>query len=513
RALSQANVPLRYNVRFRRQAGGWLALEATLTNLLAVAQLRALVITMHALPADQPAALFLDEDKFAALFELAPDAIFLADLETGLIADANPAAVALMGNPREQLIGTHFTALHPPDQLALAQSLFSRPLPAGESISAWAEIEVLAAGGVRKAVEIRGRIITLNKRNYVLGSFRDVTARKQMEVALRESEARNRAILEAIPDLMFRLNRQGDIIDFRANDPQDLVLPPEQVIGSNIYSNMPPEVATLILDHIALTLDTDLPQIIEYNLPVRSGLHDFEARLMASGEDEVVAIVRNITHRKRAEAALSDSEARFRTVWEVVSDAMVLSDPDGIVLAANPAYAELYGYPLDQIIGHSFAIIFPPEDRAWAVEQYQTVFASPEVPIAFESQVQRANGEQRMVESRMNFIVQNGQRVAMLSTIRDITERKKAEDQLRQLSQAVEQSPTSIIITDVDGNIEYVNPAFTANTGYSFAEVKGRNPNILKSELTPPHIYVELWNTVLAGETYRCEFHNRKKNG
>lgn len=86
-------------------------------------------------------------------------------------------------------------------------------------------------------------------------------------------------------------------------------------------------------------------------------------------------------------------------------------------------------------------------------------------------------------------------------------------DRLLQLSRAVEQSPVSVIITDTQGNIEYVNPKFTEVTGYPFAEVIGKNPRFLKSGETPPEEYRRLWQTINAGQQWRGEFHNRKKNG
>ncbi len=94
-----------------------------------------------------------------------------------------------------------------------------------------------------------------------------------------------------------------------------------------------------------------------------------------------------------------------------------------------------------------------------------------------------------------------------------IVRRKRAEESIRRISAAVEQSPASIVITDLSGAIEYVNPIFSEITGYSFAEAMGKNPRILQSGEFPPESYKVLWDTILSGRTWRGEFHNRKKNG
>jgi PAS domain S-box-containing protein len=131
--------------------------------------------------------------------------------------------------------------------------------------------------------------------------------------------------------------------------------------------------------------------------------------------------------RRAIESALRDIEERFRAVWEATSEAMALSDPAGVVIAVNPAYCALYGLNPEQVIGQSFAIIFPEEARAAAADEYRAIFADPDPPPSYESRVQHADGSERFVEARADFLVRDGERVAMISAIRDITERKRAE--------------------------------------------------------------------------------------
>lgn len=126
--------------------------------------------------------------------------------------------------------------------------------------------------------------------------------------------------------------------------------------------------------------------------------------------------------------------ARFRAVWDVATDAMVLSDPGGIVLDANPAYYHLYGYGADEVLGRSFAVIFPVEMRSWAEEQYRVTFAQAELAPAVEAPIQRKDGTDGWVESRFTFLTDDtGHRTAMLSVIRDLTQRKRAEREREQL--------------------------------------------------------------------------------
>ncbi|MGE3270393.1 MAG: PAS domain S-box protein [Chloroflexota bacterium] len=138
-------------------------------------------------------------------------------------------------------------------------------------------------------------------------------------------------------------------------------------------------------------------------------------------------VTRDVSDRKRAEAALRESEERLRAVWESASDAMALSDPHGTVLAANPAYYRLLGYEPEQVIGQNFALIFPEDQRAEAAEQYRAVFAADARVPSFEAVIRRADGSDVPVEARYDFVVQDGRRTGMVSMVRDVSERRALE--------------------------------------------------------------------------------------
>lgn len=133
---------------------------------------------------------------------------------------------------------------------------------------------------------------------------------------------------------------------------------------------------------------------------------------------------------KQAEEVLQESERLFHAIWEYTSDALALSIADGTVIAANPAYYRLYGLKPEEVIGKNFAIIFPKEQRPWAQVLYERMFTSAAISPSIETPVIRGDGSARFVESSYTFITDQGQRIAMLSIIRDLTERKRVEEAL-----------------------------------------------------------------------------------
>ncbi|MBE0695463.1 MAG: PAS domain S-box protein [Anaerolineaceae bacterium] len=146
---------------------------------------------------------------------------------------------------------------------------------------------------------------------------------------------------------------------------------------------------------------------------------------------------RDITRRHAAEEALAQSERvrieaneRFRLVWEIAADGMALSDEQGTVLAANPAYYRLYGYSAEEVLGHNFAIIYPEDARESANQKYQRIFHDPHAALEHKAAIQRADKTMRMVDSHIGFILKDGQRTAMLSVIRDTTEEEAHEQRL-----------------------------------------------------------------------------------
>ncbi len=173
------------------------------------------------------------------------------------------------------------------------------------------------------------------------------------------------------------------------------------------------------------------------------------------------------------------------------------------------SYIDAYG--LSNLIGHflkviSFYLIYKALVETGLTKPYHLLFRNLKQS---EDQLRVARDELEIrVQQRTSELTKANQDLES-----EIVERKRVEQQLRKLFQAVEQSPATVILTDTDGTIEYLNPKFTQLTGYTFEEVIGKNPRILKSGDTSPEEYKLLWETITSGREWRGEFHNKKKNG
>jgi PAS domain S-box-containing protein len=176
---------------------------------------------------------------------------------------------------------------------------------------------------------------------------------------------------------------------------------------------------------------------------------------------------------KQAEQVLKDCERVFRTVWEYASNAMALSAPDGTVFAANPAYFHLYGFPLEAVIGKHFSIIFPEEHRQSAQELYDYIFHSPTLGPPFVGPIRRADGTERFVESSYHFITHQGQRIAMLSFVRDITEQKRVEEALWMSDEKLRLALEVGHMDTWDWDIESNTIRWSAHPDGSFGLVRG----------------------------------------
>ncbi|MDZ4251823.1 MAG: response regulator [Sulfuritalea sp.] len=212
--------------------------------------------------------------------------------------------------------------------------------------------------------------------------------------------------------------------------------------------------------------------------------------------------------------ALRESEARFRNLVETTSDFIWEVDENAVYTYANPRIHDILGYRPDEVIGKTPFDLMPAEEAQRVATLFGAIASTRESLVNLENINLHRDGRRVVLEtSAVPIIDQDGNFRGFRGIDRDVTERKAAQEQLRKLSQAVEQSPEAVVITDLDANIEYVNQSFVRVTGYSRMDAIGQNPRLLQSGKTPAATYVDLWQALTSGRPWKGELHNRKKDG
>jgi PAS domain S-box-containing protein len=221
--------------------------------------------------------------------------------------------------------------------------------------------------------------------------------------------------------------------------------------------------------------------------------------------------IEELTERKRTGEELKKSEERFSLAFKLSPIPISLTRlNDGTFIDINDAFVKLLGYTHKEVKG-----LKTTDVNIWDVyTRNKTMAALKERGTLKDIELIIRNKKGELLDTLSTLqVIKIGGEDCLLAMILDITERKKAEEQLRKLSRAVDQSSASIIITDLKGNIEYVNPKFSEVSGYSSNEAIGKNTRILKSGKNPEELYSDLWKTISSGRDWHGELQNKRKNG
>ncbi|MGB0129158.1 MAG: chemotaxis protein CheB, partial [Rhodocyclaceae bacterium] len=285
-----------------------------------------------------------------------------------------------------------------------------------------------------------------------------------------------------------------------------------RVVGDDVFAVLPSVMAGRPSAEVKLSL-TDGRTFLRRVLPYVT--HD------KSTEGIVITLV-DITELARAEFAVRENESRFRGMIQALGEGIVLLERGGTVLSCNGEAARMFGFDTAELIGQTL----PAMADIQLLRENGTLLSYEDTPMRRALQtgvsqrgmtlgIQRAGHNAVWAIANAEPICVPGDRepAAVLTSLTDITARKAAEDSLLMLSQAVEQSSHGVQVTDAEGNMEYVNDAFIAASGFPREALIGRNPSILASGLTPRTTYEQLWKCLTAGDPWRGEFINRRRNG
>ena len=327
-----------------------------------------------------------------------------------------------------------------------------------------------------------------------------------------------RALIDTIPDLVWLKNREGVYLTCNHRFEKFFGAKESDIVGKSDYDFFTKDLAEFFRQKDKEALEANQPtkniewvtfaddghrELLE---TIKTPMFDSEGKLIG-----ILGISRDITKRHEAEEALKKGEKKYKYLFDQNPVPMWIFDEKTLeFLEVNKAAVYHYGYSYEEFLGMTIKDIRPVED----IEILKKKMAEEreEFHAAGIWRHKKKNGDVIYVDLMAHLIEYEG-RSARLVLSTDVTSRKGAEDKLRKLSRAIEQSPSSIIITNKTGEIEYVNPKFSKLTGYSNNEAIGENPRFLKSGSTSKDEYIDLWKTISSGGEWHGEFRNRKKNG
>lgn len=216
---------------------------------------------------------------------------------------------------------------------------------------------------------------------------------------------------------------------------------------------------------------------------------------------------------KIAEHALHKSESIQRKLIANIGDVIIIIDKNGINKYISPNIENLFGWKPEEQVGKHTEDVLHPDDLKKAKKFEAKIIKKHGTKGTLEVRFKRKDGDYVWVEITMVNLLSDPEIQGVLGNYHDISERKKAEESLVNLKTAIDKSKVSVVITNSEGKIEYVNPFFTETTGYSLTECLGQTPGVLNSGYHSAEYYKVLWETIKSGETWEGEFYNRKKNG
>ena len=425
----------------------------------------------------------------------------------GRIADLNPAAEKLIGRPAASLIGQ-----------GAAEALAGWPGLSGDFLTAPEALHEISieTNGTPEWYEMR--IAPLHdKQKRLLGhviTLRDITAHKRAS----EQLGLQTTALASAANAIVLTDTKGFIQWVNPAFTTLTGYTPEEVLGKS---------SSLLKSgrHSAAFYQTMWNTILagkvwqgQVTNRRKDGRIYYEEQTITPVRNErgeifrFIAIKQDVTVRKQVEERVDQLLREQQIILDTIPAVVAFQKNQGIVWA-NQMLFTMLGYAVEELRGVQ-SLIYPAEENAQ--ERFAAIMEaqlSSEGAAAMEAQLQHKNGTHLWGNIVGQTINARNPEDGVLWVIQDISAKRQADEQLRQLSRAVESSPTSIIITNTQGEIEYINPKFTQVTGYTPEEVLGRNPRILKTDQTPARVHRELWESLHAGLEWRGEFCNRKKNG
>jgi len=466
------------------------------------------------------AALRESEDRFRDILESINDCYFEMDLR-GNMTFFNTMTPKSLGYSPEEMMGMNHRVYIDTENAENVERVF-REVYRAEIPSKVLRYEVIRKDGTRAYVETSISLIKNNDGHSIgyRGISRDITERKQAEEALKESEERFKALHNASFGGI-AIHDKGKILECNQGLSEITGYSKDELMSMDGLLLISEKTRDMVMSNILSGYEKSYEAI-----GVRKNGEEYPIRLEArnipyKGKNVRVVEFRDITESKQAEDALRESEEKFRLIAQNMSDVISVLDMNLRFTYVSPSILRLDGFTAEESLNRPLEDIMPPEYLKKIMNSFEEEImlevsgtADPGRVRTFEFEQYRRDFSLVWVEAKCSFISDSKQNpTGILIISRDISDRKRAEAERERMMAAIEQAGEAIVITDPDGAIQYINPAFEKVSGYTQAEAMGQNPKVLKSGHQDEIFYQQLWETISSGKTWSGRIINKKKDG
>lgn len=350
------------------------------------------------------------------------------------------------------------------------------------------------------------------------GYISDITTSVIAQNALKENEEKYRKLIDFSPSGIIIINDNSELIFTNRKFAEITGYTNNEILELKFFDLVHDDSKdTVIKRYRDRQLGKKVP--VEYTLKIVAkdkSVKDLliNATIIDIDEDIKHTLVQcqDITKQLQIQNRVKENERKYVDLVENSLEGIYVIK-DKKVVYCNNHFAEIFGFAqAKEMIGVKIESLIHPDDFPLVKEKIRLREEGKAKSAHYEFRGTKIDGTPIILETLGGTSIYNEQTVIQ-GVMRDVTDKKASEDMIRKLSRAVEQSPVTIVITDIKGDIEYVNPKFIESSGFTSEEVIGKNANIVKSGYTSDNEYKNLWRTITSGKVWRGEFLNKKKNG
>ncbi|MBC5773517.1 PAS domain S-box protein [Pontibacter sp. KCTC 32443] len=351
----------------------------------------------------------------------------------------------------------------------------------------------------------------------IIGYGLNITDLRRAQEEITLSEAKNRAILAAIPDLMFIINKDGIYLDMKNVEQEHLLVPKSEVIGAHIKSMLPEQVYKPILALIHKVIETGIPERTDYELTLEDGLHHYEGRIIKYSDQEVLAIIRDTTEERKAAQAAKEQNDFIRLVMDSSPSLIYVKDGEGRFILANKAVADLFEIPLDRLmVEQGDHLYVNPEDRDLFIQNDKRVILENREFVT-EERFTKPDGQLFWFKTIKRPLVTSDGQVHVLGISTDITAQHLASKQLEKSEELhrllSENSKDVISLHELDGRYIYISKGVEEMLGYTVSEVIGNVPKHLIYHADLKQLYKAFDEVLKYKRNITVEHRLARKNG